>query len=151
MELLLIKNLLSTLILLMKKLLKLLISKIFIITDKIINQFIESIVSPQVLSIIIPIFLGTCYHQNIIDTITSTQARMLLQKNKMNHFENQIAEIWIATQNIIFLFDNFSNNKDNQNSKTINKAYKHWESLMANWKANFSTNYKYISSIIPRR
>ena len=128
----------------MKKLLKFLISKLCIIIDKSINKFIESIFSAQVLSIIILIIFGVYSHQNIIDTITNTQARMLLQKNKMNHFENQIAEIWIATQNIIFLFDNFSDNK--KDSETIKKAYNHWKNLKANWRANFSTNYKYISS-----
>ncbi len=149
MELLSIKNFFSKVISLMKGLLKSLLNKLCIIVCKSINKFIESIFSPQVLSVIIPIILGICYHPDITDIITNTQARMLLQKDKMNRFENQMAEIWIATQNITFLFNDFSYNKENKNSETINKAYKHWEALMANWRANFSTNYQYISSISP--
>ena len=92
-------------------------------------------------------FLSYCFNKDIVDTITNTQARMLLQKNKMNTFESQVMEIWIATQNLSFLFMEFSKNKENRKSNSIAPAYKHWKALKENWTANFPTNYKYISKL----
>ena len=90
--------------------------------DKIADNIIQSICSPQSFIFIISIILGTCYHQNIIDTITNTQARLLLQKKRMNSFEKQIMEVWIATQGLTFLFN--SHEKERQNSKKTKASNK---------------------------
>lgn len=114
--------------------------------DKVVDSLIQSIFSPQVISIFVIALLTYCFNENIIDTITNTQARMLLQKNKMNSFEKQIAEMWIATQNLTFLFKEFSDKQESQKSEKIDEAYKYWDALKAKWKANFSTNYDYVST-----
>ena len=117
------------------------------IWDK-INKFFDNAIvnNPQIASILLLTLLSCCYDDNIVDTITNTKARMLLQKNQMNSFEKQLSEIWIATQNLAFLFKEFSKNQESKpSSNKIDNAYKTWSNLKKNWEANFPTNYSYVS------
>ena len=83
-------------------------SVIFVYIKKKFNLFIDSLISsfftPQVMSILVIALLTYCSNEKIVDTITNTQARLLLQKQRMNSFEKQIMEVWIATQGLTFLF-----------------------------------------------
>lgn len=115
--------------------------------NQVCDNIIQSIFSPQTLSVLLIVLFTYCCNENMVNTITNTQARMLLQKKKMNFLEKQIAELWIATQSLNFLFTEFSKDQKKQNSEKINEAYKYWSRLKENWKANFLTNYNYISKL----
>ena len=117
------------------------------IWDKISKFFDNAIVNnPQIASILLLTLLSYCYNEDIVDTITNTQARMLLNKNQLNPFEKQLSEIWIATQNLTFLFKEFSKNQESKpSSNKINNAYNIWNNLKKNWEANFSINYAQVS------
>ena len=110
--------------------------------DKIIDNSIQSICSPQVFSIIIPLVFGTCYHQNIIDTITNTQAKILLQKENLDLLQYQITETWIATSPLLFLLREYDkSNRKKENQKSINSAYNYWKHITENWKNKWQSKF----------
>ena len=114
--------------------------------NKLIDHGIQAIISPEIASILLLALLSFCFNDNIVNTITNTQARMLLNKNQMNPFEGQLLEIWIASQNLTFLFKEFSRNPENKSSSNkIDNAYNTWNNLKKNWKNNFSINYAHVS------
>ena len=45
--------------------------------NKVVDNFIQSIFSPEIMSVFLIALLTYCFNENIIDTITNTQARML--------------------------------------------------------------------------
>ena len=110
--------------------------------NKIIDNSIQSIFSPQFFSTTILIILGTCFHQNIIDTITNAQAKILLQKENLNPLQYQITETWVATNTLIFLFDEYSKPKNKKKFKTeIPSAYEYWQQSSKNWKNNWERKF----------
>ena len=117
------------------------------ICDKIVNSIIESFISPQFLSVILMALLTYCFNENIIDKITDTQAKMLLQKEKLNPIQYQMTELWTATQTLVFLFDQYNKNSKIVDGKTITDAYTYWNKLKINWQVDFNKNYKYISKL----
>ena len=114
------------------------LKKIIIYISKKADLLIKSILSPQVLSILLPIILGTYYHENIIDTITNTQAKVLLQKDHLDPLQYQITETWIATNALLFLLNEYSkpekNSESQKESLTIRKAFSYWKKITDNWK-----------------
>jgi len=125
--------------------------------NKTVNNIIKSLLSPHVMSILtmtlLTYFFGESVTEKTIDTITHTQAKMLLQKENLNPLQYQMTELWTATQMLIFLFkENDDKIKKNEKPKEIDKrritkAYKYWDKLRLAWQDDFGKNYKYISEL----
>ena len=115
--------------------------------DKIVDNSIQSILSPQFFSVIIPLALGTCYHENIIHTITNTQAKILLQKEHLDPLQYQITETWVATSSLLFLlreYDKSKNKKkkENQNQNSIREAYNYWIQITNDWEKKWRAKFE---------
>ena len=117
--------------------------KFLVYIFKKIDLLINAVISSQFLSIIIPIILGTCYHQNIIDTITNTQAKILLQKERLDPLQYQITETWIATNALVFLFKEYSRieKKEKEFKDNIQSSYRYWKQLTKNWKNDWDDKF----------
>ena len=115
--------------------------------DKLVNSIIESFISPQILSVIFIALLTYCFNDNIIDKITFTQAKMLLQKKNLNPIQYQMTELWIATQTLVFLFEQHEEPTKSIDKKTIFEAYNYWNKLKTNWLADFKKIYRYVSKL----
>lgn len=103
------------------------------------DLLITSTLNPQVLCILFPIILGTYFHKDILDTVTSTQAKMLLQKENLDPLQHEITEIWIATNSLIFLLKEYGEKRDKREDLT--KAYIYWLDITKDWKNNWKSKF----------
>ena len=117
--------------------------KFLVYIFKKIDLLINAVISPQPLSIMIPIILGGIYHQNIIDTITNVQAKILLQKEHLDPLQYQITETWTATNALVFLFTEYSKPRKNKEKfkNEISNSYEYWQQLSKNWKNDWESKF----------
>ncbi len=119
-------------------------SRIFLVyIFKKIDLLINAVISPQHLIVVTPIILAGVYHQNIIDTITGAQAKILLQKEHLDPLQYQITETWAAANALVFLFTEYS--RPGENSKKfknkIPDSYDYWLRLSKDWKKNWKNKF----------
>ena len=117
------------------------------------DRLITSIVSPEVFCILLPIILGTCYHKNIIDTITDTQAKILLQKEHLNPLQYQMTETWMATDTLLFLFKEYSKPGKNERKfkDEIQNSYEYWKQLTRDWKQSWKRKFNDIAEEVKEK
>lgn len=110
-----------------------------------IDLVITSILSPQILFAFLSIFIAKCYHQDVLDIITNTQAKMLLQKDYLDPLQHQITETWMAASSLTILLNEYDQKKGTTINQDliVSKAYNYWRNVTKNWEKEWRRKFQH--------